>query len=260
MKRRLYYTLLIMVTASCMLYGTFRHILGIGLDIDPAVDDLINLSQEDGSGEFNQQLNAFRSIKADLDVCSITIQKGDSYSISGQYIKDMKSDFKVIKSVLTIKQSDASAEHVLGVRRDDNRIVITIPEEASLKRIDLNTTVATINLENIDAQRCRIINQTGDLFISGMTSDYAMLRVEAGNIELEQMDFQRLHVRSGVSEVHLSTPLNLADYKVSVSTDVGIVNYGGDEFRNSYEEENDTGKVLEINNGTGDILVSYKSK
>jgi DUF4097 and DUF4098 domain-containing protein YvlB len=241
-----------------MLYGSFRHVLQARIEANK--EEFSNVSMENGSGEFNQQLNEFDKIKADLSVCSVTIQHGETYSISGYYIKDMKSDFSVRQKVLTIAQSTNTESHVLGVHRDDNRIVITIPEEASLKRIDLNTTVATINLENIDAQRCRIINQTGDLFISGMTSDYAMLRVEAGNIELEQMDFQRLHVRSGVSEVHLSTPLNLADYKVSVSTDVGIVNYGGDEFRNSYEEENDTGKVLEINNGTGDILVSYKSK
>ncbi|MBO7670904.1 MAG: hypothetical protein J6S60_09980, partial [Oscillospiraceae bacterium] len=37
-------------------------------------------------------------------------------------------------SVLTITQSNSSENHVLGVHRDDNGIVITIPEETALSR------------------------------------------------------------------------------------------------------------------------------
>ena len=254
MKRKLYYTLLILITASCMLYGSFRHILQARSE--PKKEEFSNVAMENGSGEFNQQLNAFESIKADLSVCSVTIQHGETYSISGYYIKDMKSDFSVSKKVLTITQSTSTENHVLGVHRDDNGIVITIPEEVSLSRIDLESEVATLIFKDVDAQRVRVHNWTGDLLISGMKTEYAMFVVDAGNIELDNMDFERLHVRSGVSEVKLSPSVKLDDYRIRLSTDVGNVKYGSTEYKGVYEEEGEPGKVLEIRNGTGDVLVS----
>ena len=70
------------------------------------------------------------------------------------------------------------------------------------------------------------------------------------------MGFERLHVRSGVSEVKLSPSVKLDDYRIRLSTDVGNVKYGSTEYKGVYEEEGEPGKVLEIRNGTGDVLVS----
>lgn len=254
MKRKLYYTLLILITASCMLYGTFRHILQARSE--PEKEEFSNVAMENGSGEFNQQLDAFDSIKADLSVCSVTVLHGETYSISGYYIKDMKSDFSVNKKVLTITQSTSTENHVLGVHRDDNGIVITIPEEVSLSRIDLESEVATLMFQGVDAQRVRVHNLTGDLLVDGMKAEYAMFVVDAGNIELKDMDFERLHVLSGVSEVKLSPSVKLDDYRIRLSTDVGNVKYGSTQYKGVYEEEGEPGKVLEIRNGTGDVLVS----
>ncbi len=258
MKRKLYYTLLILITASCMLYGSFRHILQARSESDK--EEFTNVSMENGSGEFNQKLDDFDSIKADLSVCSVTILRGETYSISGYYIKDMKSDFRVDKKVLTITQSTNSENHVLGVHRDDNGVVITIPEGVSLSRIDLESEVATLAFKDIDAGRCRVYNQTGDLLIDGMKTEYAMFCVDAGNIEMNNMDFERLHVRSGVSEVKLSSSVKLDGYRIRLSTGVGNVMYGGKEYKGSYEDEGVSGKILEIRNGTGNVSVSNKIK
>lgn len=258
MKRKLYYTLLVLITASCMLYGSFRHVLQARNEANK--EEFSNVSMENGSGEFNQQLNDFDSIKADLSVCSVTIQHGETYSISGYYIKDMKSDFSVSKKVLTITQSANTDSHVLGVHRDDNRIVITIPEEAALDRLDLESDVATLSFKGIDAERVRVHNQTGDLFIDGMKTEYAMFIVDAGNIELSDMDFARLHVRSGVSEVKLTPAVKLDDYRIFLSTDVGNATFGGQQYKGTYEREGESGKVLEIRNGTGNVLVSNRTK
>lgn len=258
MKRKLYYTLLILVTASCMLYGSFRHILQTRGQAEK--EEFSNVAMEDGSGEFNQQLAEFDSIRADVSVCSITIMRGEKYSISGYYIKDMKSDFSIKKRVLIIRQNLTSADHVLGVHRDDNGIVITIPEEASLKRIDLESEVATLKFSGIDAKRCRVRNQTGDLLVDGMKTEYGMFVVDAGNIDMKDMDFERLHIRSGVSEVNVASLNNLDDCRVGLSTGAGNVEYNGKEYRSSYEEEGSSGRLLEITNGTGNVLVSHKAK
>lgn len=258
MKRKLYYTLLILITASCMLYGSFRHVLQARIEANK--EEFSNVSMENGSGEFNQQLNEFDKIKADLSVCSVTIQHGETYSISGYYIKDMKSDFSVRQKVLTIAQSTNTESHVLGVHRDDNRIVITIPEEAALERIDLESEVATLAFKGVDAGRVRVHNQTGDLLVDGMKTEYAMFVVNAGNIELNDIDFARLHVLSGISEVKLVPAVKLDDYRIHLSTDVGNATFGNNQYKGSFEREGTPGKVLEIRNGTGNVLVSNKSK
>ena len=135
MKRNVYLILITVITILCIIAGTGYHLVRFGLSVAeglPSFSEFIEaISDWDDDGDDSddnddsdngistsvdasqKNLDAFSSINADLNVVDLTIQRGNTFSITCKASKKLTPEYKVENNCLTITQY-AKAHNALG--------------------------------------------------------------------------------------------------------------------------------------------------
>lgn len=135
MKRNVYLILITVITILCIIAGTGYHLVRFGLSVAeglPSFSEFIEAisdwnddgdDSDDNDDSDNgistsvdasqKNLDAFSSINADLNVVDLTIQRGNTFSITCKASKKLTPEYKVENNCLTITQY-AKAHNALG--------------------------------------------------------------------------------------------------------------------------------------------------
>ena len=256
MKRNVYLILIIVITILCIIAGTGYHLVRFGLSVAeglPSFSEFIEaISDWDDDGDDSddnddsdngistsvdasqKNLDAFSSINADLNVVDLTIQRGNTFSITCKASKKLTPEYKVENNCLTITQY-AKAHNALG-RNKKCSVTITVAD--TLTDLKLHTNV-------------------GDVDLSGLNVLALDLRADVGDIDLENCTFTSMEITSNVGDVDLDCKEDLSDYHIELGTGVGDVNVNDTYCHRSYSNQGDSSHSLTISNDTGDISLTY---
>lgn len=148
MKRNVYLILITVITILCILAGTGYHLVRFGLSVAeglPSFSEFIEAisdwDDDDDDSDDNddsdngistsvdasqKKLDAFSSINADLNIVDLTIQRGNTFSITCKASKKLTPEYKVENNCLTITQY-AKAHNALG-RNKKCSVTITVAD------------------------------------------------------------------------------------------------------------------------------------
>ena len=256
MKRNVYLILITVITILCIIAGTGYHLVRFGLSVAeglPSFSEFIEaISDWDDDGDDSddnddsdngistsvdasqKNLDAFSSINADLNVVDLTIQRGNTFSITCKASKKLTPEYKVENNCLTITQY-AKAHNALG-RNKKCSVTITVAD--TLTDLKLHTNV-------------------GDVDLSGLNVLALDLRADVGDIDLEDCTFTSMEITSNVGDVDLDCKEDLSGYHIELGTGVGDVNVNDTYCHRSYSNQGDSSHSLTISNDTGDISLTY---
>ena len=206
MKRNVYLILITVITILCIIAGTGYHLVRFGLSVAeglPSFSEFIEaISDWDDDGDDSddnddsdngistsvdasqKNLDAFSSINADLNVVDLTIQRGNTFSITCKASKKLTPEYKVENNCLTITQY-AKAHNALG-RNKKCSVTITVAD--TLTDLKLHTNV-------------------GDVDLSGLNVLALDLRADVGDIDLDcKEDLSGYHIElgTGVGDVNVN--------------------------------------------------------
>lgn len=253
MKKTTLLIILGVVTVGCIIIGSIKHIGGgiravrnsglLSWDDDSPKESKFSFHWDNDSDNpdfsIEKEFEKFKSIKINSSVMEIKIQQGDNYKVSGSWSKDwLRPEVDVKNGELEIKQP--SRKHP-NSGNNYCRMTITIPAAAELKDIDIDSNVGEINIREIDA---------GDVNIQLNVGEISMHRVTFGNVIID----------NNVGEVTVDAEMNLDDYAISLSTDVGEVNVDNKRYKRSYSQSGNSKKKIEINTNVGEINLNQASE
>ncbi len=255
MKRNVYLILITVITILCIIAGTGYHLVRFGLSVAEGlpffsefIEAISDWDDDDDSDDNDdsdngistsvdasqKNLDAFSSINADLNVVDLTIQRGNTFSITCKASKKLTPEYKVENNCLTITQY-AKAHNALG-RNKKCSVTITVAD--TLTDLKLHTNV-------------------GDVDLSGLNVLALDLRADVGDIDLENCTLETSTLDANVGDVDLDCKEDLSGYHIELGTGVGDVNVNDTYCHRSYSNQGDSSHSLTISNDTGDISLTY---
>ena len=252
MKRNVYLILITVITILCIIAGTGYHLVRFGLSVAeglPSFSEFIEaISDWDDDGDDNddsdngistsvdasqKNLDAFSSINADLNVVDLTIQRGNTFSITCKASKKLTPEYKVENNCLTITVAD------------------------TLTDLKLHTNVGDVDLSGLNVLALDLRADVGDIDLENCTLETSTLDANVGDIDLEDCTFTSMEITSNVGDVDLDCKEDLSDYHIELGTGVGDVNVNDTYCHRSYSNQGDSSHSLTISNDTGDISLTY---
>ena len=278
MKRNVYLILITVITILCIIAGTGYHLVRFGLSVAeglPSFSEFIEaISDWDDDGDDSddsddnddsdngistsvdasqKNLDAFSSINADLNVVDLTIQRGNTFSITCKASKKLTPEYKVENNCLTITQY-AKAHNALG-RNKKCSVTITVAD--TLTDLKLHTNVGDVDLSGLNVLALDLRADVGDIDLENCTLETSTLDANVGDIDLEDCTFTSMEITSNVGDVDLDCKEDLSGYHIELGTGVGDVNVNDTYCHRSYSNQGGSSHSLTIANDTGDISLTY---
>ena len=262
MKQNVYLILITVITILCIIAGTGYHLMRFGLSVAegllPSFSEFIEtISDWDDDGDdvdaSQKNLDAFSSINADLNVVDLTIQRGNTFSITCKASKKLTPEYKVENNCLTITQH-AKAHNALG-RNKKCSVTITVAD--TLTDLKLHTNVGDVDLSGLNVLALDLRADVGDIDLENCTLETSTLDANVGDIDLEDCTFTSMEITSNVGDVDLDCKEDLSGYHIELETGVGDVNVNDTYCHRNYSNKGDSSHSLTISNDTGDISLTY---
>ena len=251
MKKNTLLIILGVVTVICVVAGSVIHIGGgikslrkSGILAINKDDPDVNFSyhwDSDGEGNseqkfsFDQTLEAFSSIKMDVNIMEIRIENGDQFRIQSSYSKDsLKPSFSINNGVLEISQFKKRNSNTFA--NYNCKVIITIPSGTNLDSIQINSNIGEIKARDFTTKNFNI-------------------NLNVGEISVRKVNFDQININNNVGEVTVNPVDDIDSYTIFAGTDIGEVNIGRKSHKRSYNQEGNSRKRIKINTNVGEINI-----
>lgn len=257
MKKGIYLTIITLITIACIIFGSLTHIIGFVSSLPFGIfqsDDTSPATKETSS----LNLGAFDNIVVDVDVADIIISHGKDYTIAYEATRTVVPKYKVKNRTLYIEQN---VQHRLwggvGTQNRNCKITITIPENATLADIDLDSAVGDISIDSIIADSLTTDTAVGDTEIKDCTIDSIENDGDVGDIDIINCSFNDLDSDNSVGDINVSSAKDLSDYDIDLDTGIGNVTVNDRNCKHDFSKDGSSGCSVTLDNSTGDITLTY---
>jgi len=281
MNKKVYLVILTVITVFCIIFGTAFHFFGwisgdlLGNYISSGQSDSNTERNEIGQGRisYSEKHDAFTAIRIDASVLEINIKTGDDYHVTYDSVSYLTPQIRTKDSVLIIEQPSVFK---LNTNNNQCELTITVPSDITLQNLDVQADVGNIHFTdiksgktalqadvgNIEADNCSFsyINAEADvgaIQFDGCVLEKGELSADVGAITLDDCTFTDLELSGDLGDITVRTPLDLSDYSMELSVEVGKLKVNGTTFKRSYNQRGSEMKHLEIENELGNVEVEY---
>ena len=292
MKRNVYLIILTIITIICIIGGTCYHLVRFGISVagglpsiqtfmDAVLDwnnDYYSYNTESSAStktvSSSQNLDAFTSIQADMNVMDLNVVSGDSYSIQYKASKKFVPEFEVKNNCLTIKQTQkfsffsaarnpkctvtvTVADSLDSVKIQSDAGDITLSDQ-TITTFSLYADAGDINLENCAFGKSTIETDAGDFDLKNCTFTALSLYTDAGDIDLENCTFTNMDISTDAGDIDIDSKEDLSGYRIDLDTSYGDVTVNHKKQRHSYSHDGTlSGHTLTVSTDAGDIDLNY---
>lgn len=194
----------ISLVALCfLLIGTGFTICGLLLDgtlaFSYTLGQPVNTKNNREYNMVTKEIEPVHSVQVDTDYFDIRVIPGKNFSVTYPEGEDFDSSYTVEndKLALTVQEKGKSGVHVIGFwgimpsfsdydNTQDDTVVVTIPEDKSLKEI-------------------AIYNSDGDCLIEGQTADNYILDLSYGDLEVTDCTGKNVELKSGDGDLSMTS-------------------------------------------------------
>lgn len=257
MKKNIYLTILVIITVFCIICGSVYHIVGWGVSLFDNI--FTDSSNKESAGPTitsdGTALEDFTSVSVDVNVMSLTIEPGDTASISYRCSSKLKPDYYVEDDTLYITQKGKRIKFWGSTKCS---VTLTLPDDQYYKLLDITAEVGDINIKDLNGENILLNASVGDINIENCEFEDIDIQASVGDVDIEKCSFLLLDIDNSVGDIDVSSRTDLSDYYISMSTSIGEVEVNDHYFRRSYSQDGiSKQKSVTLSNSTGDIELSY---
>lgn len=269
MKKNIWMTILTIITVCCVVGGTF-HYFGIfgfrgGFHFG-----------EDRMTSANSDLDAFDAIYVDADMMDLSIETGNNFYLQSEYTDSLKLEYEVKNKTLHIKEKTPQKAWWGGMRNQQCRMTLTVPEGTAMKNMDIKVAMGNINAEGITSSDCDamtnmggctfkkcsfgksdLCTNMGDITIKDTDLGEAEVDNDMGSIQIEGCTFLNLNADNAMGDTSINVRQNLDNFQIELEAGMGEVSVNGQNEGTKYRQSGDAGK-LEASTSMGSVRLSYK--
>lgn len=185
----------VLIVGGCIAYRMRNGVLGWMGCINYSNADIVEMTYDDMN---------FNAVAVKLDVADIEIKTGDTYYINLLYPENSFPEVKCEGGRLVIDEKGGSYWHIGFINPVKCKIIITVPEEAVLDTVDIDTDAGNISLENIVASVLRVKADAGNIKLKDVEAQNADIDADAGNIDIRDCNIKILaEIKADAGNVEL---------------------------------------------------------
>ncbi len=250
MNRKIYLTLIWIVTGVCIIVGLLIHLGYWGASWKS--------EGEEGSVslEGSAELEAFDSLEIDAGVMTLNIKVGDTYGFGYECANSkLVPKWSIKDGKLVIKQQES--QMILG--NSSCLVTITIPNGSSLEKAEIDIGVGDIYISGCEIEKLEMDSGTGNIDVNGV-----FYTVEAdsgiGNINIEASAFDKIDADSGTGDISIKCEGDLSEYTLDLDAGVGSITLDGSKVgqqvtTSEYKSQGSGGGKISADTGVGDIEI-----
>ncbi len=205
--RRLYLTIITLITVVCVIAGTISHAIGFAVKAGKIFgNELIQESEGDMTRNYEGG-GAFQVLDVEVEVANVVLRRGDSYGVTFTGQKELEPEVEWENGELKVEQKGGmKLTRSLGLAggfHRKNELTITLPEGAKLSSLDLDMKYGNCRIEDITADDSEIVLKAGNITASDSTFADLEIDADAGNIEMKDCSIGKGQVRADMGNISL---------------------------------------------------------
>ena len=223
-----------------------------------------------------------RSLDFQMEYGKVILEKGDTFSIEAEDVpKDSIKTNEVVNGTWRIRQrrySYVRPFHWLNLDFVDDgpTITITVPQDFKAEQLEMDTGLGDVSISDMETDRAVLNLGAGRFTADSFRANDTKIGGGVGEVrfrdaELHDLDFDagvgsfsidgsitgRSKISGGVGEISLDLEGNQDDYYLDLDTGVGEVSLNGDTIRSSVGKK-DAPNELKIDGGVGEIHINIE--
>lgn len=259
MIKKIYLSVIALITIGCVIYGTSRMFGGVSVGYKAA------------AVEESVLLDKYTQLNIDMDVSDINIIKGTEYRLDYSGTDNLEFSYKIDNGVLKITQKQKKV--VFG--NSGASLTLTVPQDSALERADISPDVGDVRIEETDIDTYISDTDVGDTLIYGSriknielesdTGDLTVVECElgrgdiqcdVGEVKIERCDFENLDIESEVGDVFIESENSLEGYGFDIKTNIGTVEINDKDMGKNYNITGGNNK-LKVTGDVGDVFINF---
>lgn len=174
-----------------------------------------------------QHLEAYHHIKVDLISMDCHVLSGNDYELDMKQVGETYDfSYEIKDDTLYIKQKQILGKREAFTRIDQgegDRVLITIPENTLIEDVEIVQEAGNVDLDNLQAKKCQIKNEAGDVEIDESKIEDLNIDAEAGNLDLQDSNIQLGKIRVEAGNVFIE---NVETKSLEAISDAGNIIFG----------------------------------
>lgn len=249
----------------------FSVIIAVGTSILGVSTVVGNIGKDDEKISYTKEFSNINELEVDINVGNLVIKKGEMFKVEATDVnKNLTCEDKNGK--LKIEQKSNNL-----IKNDYGKIIIYIPEGIVLNNVDIDTEVASSEIEYLISKKCEIDlgigntkisnaniqdkveidTGTGELKIDNSTLNNLSLSTGVGKTDITANITGNSKIESGVGELNIQLLGNKEDYQITTEKGIGQINLNNEKIN---EGTIGTGKnKIRIEGGIGTINIELIS-
>lgn len=261
---------LVFVIISAIIFG-ITAMFGISFGINAYKS---HSSQEGETTSFSERFDEVNSLDIKLDVSKLNIKTGNEFKVD---VTNPTNAFYCKMDGDTLKIRDNRTSFNWFNFSDDviPEIVIYIPDNYNLEKIELEAGVNESYIEKLSADRIDIETGVGKFTINSISGNVLKIDGGAGETKIEDSEVEELKLNAGVGKFFINSEIseeakieagvgqliinlkgNKDDYKVKTSTGLGNLLVDG---KKASDEQiiGDGNCYVKVEAGVGEVQVNF---
>ena len=234
MKKAIFIVVLVAITLSCIVYGINRHVGNIK-DIIPADFDAEDKDSW-GKNFISESFSDVSAIEINAAIMELRLREGSAFKVEGSFDREhLKPEISVKNGTLQVIQK--GKKRTFGPGTHQCKVVVTIPRDASLNAVYINSNV-------------------GDIELKDFTAKTVSINLNVGEIDVNKVHFENFTCENNVGKVEVDPDGSIDDYAITASTDVGDVRIDGHSYKRSYNQRGTGSKTISVNTNVGEVNIN----
>ena len=273
MKKDIYLTILIVVTAVCMLFGTLYHtgilkksakfVYGTSemkhekIDVEDLLDPDSPKTEETDvkKTETAGRTDAITEITADLGLGDLKIRQGSAFEVQYEGNEKFEPEVEIENGRLTIEQKSREVNLTWGNHKCE--VTVTVPEGTKLASVDIDLGLGDMELVSLTISSGTIHNSLGDIEVENCRLGTMNIESDMGDVDVKECAFRELTVDQNMGDVDVTTRQDMSAASIELETSLGEVKINGKGQGTEFRTDGDGGVLLAVENDMGDIKLDY---
>lgn len=225
----------------------------VGIMVEVLFSFALGISTETSEVVDRKEVIAFENIR-EIDIeagaAQLEVRRDNVDDIIIEYNKD---DIKIKEKGNKLEIDDK--EGWVGFLNKNTHIVITIPNDMELAKLEISVGAGEASVKGISAEEIQLEVGAGRVTVTDSKFEQAELEVGAGELQFSGI-LKNAKIENGVGKTVLNIEANRSDYYVKVDNGIGKVSIDGESY-----DSDDWSKGAENNikadNGIGKIEINF---
>lgn len=254
--------------------------VGILTSIVGIVSGVFSIFEEDEGTVIDYSMD-FKDIEAldiNHNIGKLSVKIGNTFRVEASNVSD-RFRAEAVKGTLVIEEPDIISRFLwfdFGSKNRKSIITVYVPEDFIAKRINIDSGVGNVILENLTAERLIINAGVGDIYGKGLTAKRVDTKGGVGEIELIDVNFTDVDFESGVGDINVEGIIigkseidcgigdvkvriegARIDYALRINGGLGNIRVNGSKVSGEYSDSYNADNTIRIEGGIGNLNIDF---